>query len=297
MGELGAGARATAFVVLPACMLACTLLTGVSDLHEVDASAGDASFDAPTRADTRHVDVAHLDVVAADHSKADVHVDFCASQSPAPLFCCDFDTTPMPWGWDSVQTNMGSVALDDAIFESAPHSLQASTVPESTGYLYAMVQKAFTQPLGDSKLEFDMYFDTIDPDAQYDKLLTMTLGDSENPWTLYFQMPSAGKIDIATADPTEDGGVHYNDYEFTGAGASVVTGKWIHVEIDTIKADSGAGIGEIAARVDGALVLAPVAVDSAAAVGAPTIQLGLSGIGTPTGPWELHLDDVTFEMN
>jgi hypothetical protein len=278
-------------------MMACTLLTGVSELHEVDASPADASVDAPTRADVRHIDAGHLDVVAADHSRPDVYVDFCASQSPAPLFCCDFDTTPMPWGWDSVQTNMGSVALDDHIHESAPYSLGASTVPETTGYLLALVQKSFIQPLGDSKLEFDVYFDTIDPGAQYDKLAAIARGDGENPWTLYFQMPRAGKIDIATAEPAEDGGIQYADYEFTEAGGAVVTGKWIHVEIDTIKADGGTGIGEISARVDGEVALAPVAVDSEAAVGAPTIQLGLTGIGTPTGPWALHIDNVTFDTN
>jgi hypothetical protein len=278
-------------------MMACTLLTGVSDLHEVDAGPADASVDAPTRADVRHVDAGHLDAVVADHSRHDVYVDFCASQSPTPLFCCDFDTTPMPWGWDSVQTNMGSVALDDHIHESPPYSLQASTVPETTGYLLAMVQKSFIQPLGDSKLEFDMYFDTIDPGAQYDKLATIMLGDSDDPWTIYFQMPRAGQIDIATADPLADGGVHYIDYEFTEAGGAVVTGKWIHVEIDTMKADSGPGIGQLQARVDGVLALAPVPVDSKVAVGAPTIQLGLTGIGTPTGPWALHIDNVTFDTN
>jgi hypothetical protein len=293
-----------AALVLSACTLACSLLTGASDLQEVNGNGVDASSLDARVADTRGADVraeARMDapprdVVAADEGKPDVFVDWCASQSPAPLFCSDFDTTPMPWGWDSVVAKGGSVMADPHAFESAPYSLYAATTAASTGYLETLVEKTFSEPLGNSTFAFDLYFETIDPGALYDKVAILTLGGESPSWTLFLQLPSATRMDVVVQSPV-DGGVSYVDYPFTPDGSAPVVGKWMHVEIDTKKAASGVGIGQFQVLLDGQVVLAPVSVTSAAAFGAPKIQLGLAGIGTPTGPWVLRVDNVTFNMD
>jgi hypothetical protein len=285
-------------VVLPVCTLACTLLTGVSGLREVDGGSVDASGDASVEA-AKRVDARHFDVVEKDHgssdARPDVYVDFCATRSPMPTFCSDFDRVPFPWGWDSVQESKGRATLDDHIYLSPPHSLYVTTMPESTGYLYANVQKSFTEPLGDSQLQFDFYLDTVDPDAQYDKLMGLTLAGTSPEWGVFFQLNTATQLGIGTQEPG-DGGVDYAGYDLGDAGGTVVLHKWVHVEVDTIKAASGTGIGEFQVMIDGELALPPVPVTSTAAFGPPTLALGLTGSNTPTGPWAVHIDNVTFNM-
>jgi hypothetical protein len=251
--------------------------------HPVEASRADAG----------------ADVALVDQSSPDAHVDYCASLSPAPTFCSDFDTTPSPWGWDSPVTHMGTLALDDLTYESAPYSLEATTMAdESTDFLYAKVQKAFTQSIGDSTLKFDVYFETIDPDEQYGKVASLTLAGDDPSWAIYLQLPDPTRLDIAEQlpDDTADGGYGYIDHVFTYAGGMVTTGNWLRVEIDTFRADGGTGLGQFQVLIDGVVVLPPVTVASSAAFGPPTIELGLIGVDSPTGPWGVLIDNVTFDM-
>jgi len=294
---------ATAVVVLPACSLACTLLSGVSGLNEVDGGSADAALDAPRKGDAPHPVEGSIGDgragadVAMDASRPDVFTDWCASRPSAPTFCSDFDTTPTPWGWDSVYTSKGTLKLDDTLYESAPYSLAAMTTAPSTSGASAGLQKAFTEPIGDSSFQFDIYFQTIDPSPMYDKIASLTLGEDCPSWALYLQFPEPSTLDVTQQLPGDgpDGGVEYTDSEFVDGGGAVTTGTWYHVEIDTTKATSGEGIAAFQVLIDGVMVLPPVTVTNPAAFGPPTIQLGL--IGESHGSvWSVLVDNVTFDM-
>ncbi|MBC7018277.1 hypothetical protein, partial [Salmonella enterica] len=51
---------------------------------------------------------------------------FCASLSPPPTFCVDFDSKPIAFDWTAMSANNGSFTLDDAIFVSPGHSAKAT---------------------------------------------------------------------------------------------------------------------------------------------------------------------------
>ena len=71
----------------------------------------------------------------------------------------------------------------------------------------------------------------------------------------------------------------------------------MHVEIDTMQAQGGSGVGQFQALIGNQLVLAPTVVTSAAAFGKPHLQIGLTGANTPAGLWVVRLDNVTFNLN
>jgi hypothetical protein len=127
---------------------------GPTDDHlEQDASGSDDAVgrtDAPPDAvetESRAGDDADADVLSPDARRADADAagreggppdaeggspSFCASLSPQPVFCEDFDEHPLPGVWTPSEVG-GSLALSQSAFISAPSSLDVRFSALSTG--------------------------------------------------------------------------------------------------------------------------------------------------------------------
>jgi hypothetical protein len=81
---------------------------------------------------------------------------YCASLSPAPILCNDFDSVGPLVDWETVTDPPGStVAIDDAAFRSAPRSLRVD-VPASGEFLPAFLQQGISVPPAGATLGFDL---------------------------------------------------------------------------------------------------------------------------------------------
>jgi hypothetical protein len=128
-------------------LASCTSLSGLSDGSDAAADGGPAGIDgSPSDA-------------GADVLLPDAH--WCERQSPAPLFCSDFDTEPFTAPWDPPWLTGGSaLSADFSVFTSPPASLLTS-LPQLTTDGRARVCKTFPHFPAEAHLAFDLQVDQV----------------------------------------------------------------------------------------------------------------------------------------
>jgi hypothetical protein len=155
--------RRIVFAFTASTAIACTSILGVQNLDFVDSgSGGDSAIERSQ--DERGVD-AHEEN-APREARVDSRLTFCASQSPAPTFCADFDedggmtawqggtlTTWQPRSPDIPGVSMFRI---DAQPASPPYSLFATVETEAGSY--AEVEYDFNQLFSHMTMSFDVRF-------------------------------------------------------------------------------------------------------------------------------------------
>jgi hypothetical protein len=109
-------------------VLACSLVTPLDDLGPADAAV-DAATDAPVFA--------------------------CAAQSPAPIFCDDFDEHPLGTGWTAQSVTVGALMLTPQPALSQPNALHSACPARDAGTCAARL----SVDLASTALRFDVDFD------------------------------------------------------------------------------------------------------------------------------------------
>src|SRR5688572_4462620 len=119
-------------------VVACNAFTGVSDLRIGDGTSSPgvpeagtdsaaletdsgSSPDGALDGDSGTIVVTDLDA-GADSDAAPL--GFCASLSPAPSLCTDFDDNVFPGPWTPSITGPGTASLVTSTFRSSPRALQ-----------------------------------------------------------------------------------------------------------------------------------------------------------------------------
>jgi hypothetical protein len=222
--------------------------TGVADSEPSNDAADSAAL--PDSADA--ADSAALPD-AADTAPA---LGFCASQSPQPTFCDDFDeTTDAGAGWDGVIAGGGTSTVVDGTFAlSAPDALHTTTSSGNT----AGLTKAFTVS-SMFKVDLDILFRAL-PSMSGD-LAPLVIQTSAH-WVEYYVDADQAYLQWGE-----------NDYSTTFLGGPSL-GTWHHVTI-TITVGAQASL---TGSIDGMVVWSNFSLGSLGSAPELTLQVGTPGL-------------------
>jgi hypothetical protein len=286
---------------------------------ETDASieaAGEASADASTEATADAWGDAPRDVSSDTPGDApsDAGIDappdapgdtrdatattFCASVSPSPLFCQDFDENSYTQGWSFVHTVTGSLALDGTEFHSAPASMIAQSGIAGSGSVDVAGYRSFTlvgtSSVGGS-LDLDLRVDRADADGGSAVLAQLGLFDGTGGGQYFVQLV-AYSHGAAPLSPSVN-----EAYFATGVSTPAVThpvtqtlaiGEWTHVTL-AVTAPLAGGAGTETLSFNGTQV-------GSSAIAVPVknftevLGVGLTFVKTPSNGWTALYDDVMF---
>jgi hypothetical protein len=210
---------------------------------------------------------------------------FCATRTPQPKFCDDFDDGELEGDWDSTTILNGEPALDTSVATSLPASLVVGTLPLVDGEsAHAHLRTTATgAPTGHVVLSFELMLAT----ATYTKgvVAIATLDVSSNHFfTLYLRdgdadSPAATLEEIAPASTTR--------HVLTKLPPANV---WTRATIDIDLANAKASVLWGAEK---ALDQAPIA---AGAAEDPTVRIGAVYVYGPADAFEARFDDVTLDF-
>jgi hypothetical protein len=324
MGWLRAPAAAAAAAALLA--TACSFVVSLDGLNDgppapgddasPQADSGDAAVDLDQGSpDTRTADApdSTVDSSLRDASVPDVlpprdapaevadvgTTTFCASLSPSPLFCEDFDEGSYTQGWSYTDTVTGSLALDGTELRSAPASMIAQSAIAGAGTVDVAAYRAFsltgTSSLA-ATLDLDLRVDRADADGGLAVLAQLGLLDGTGGGSYFVQL-------VADSHGAAPLNASINEAYFaTGtkpppvvhpAAQTVAIGAWTHVTL-TVTAPFAGGAGTETLSLDGTQV-------SSSAISVPVqnftevLGVGLTFVQIPSNGWNALYDNVVFD--
>ena len=278
------GSRVGSTALLGAAGVVAFVACGGSTEAVPDASAAsDATADAPAAIADASLTLEASPLDARPDSAAK---GFCATRSPGPRFCDDFDDGDLGDDW-AVQTVVnGEPILDTSSATSVPASFAIETAPLSTNESAHVHLRATTDgaPTGHVVLAFEMMIAT----ASFTKgtIAVATLDVSPNHFfTLY----------LRDGDPDAPGPTLE---ETDGAAATTrhvlsklpPAGVWTRATIDI---DIAGATASVLWDDDKVLDEAPI---TAAPASDPTIRVGAVYVFGPADPFEARFDDVTLDF-
>lgn len=300
---------------------ACTLLTNLDGLTGGSGGSPEASTPVDGSADASGV--VTPDGSGGGPDDATVGEDaglpegstppFCASQSPAPTFCDDFDEYPddaaaLAAPWDQVTGQGGSVRRAGKIFTSSPYAMLVTADSPVTGNIDLAGYKAFTTlpksgefTTGTFTLAFDLYVVAADTTANSDVVLSAfemvgTLGDER--WALQleatYDSEAGGVLDVSFSEnhSLTDGGNTYSPGPVVSQ--PLLLGTWTRV---TMTATTTAlGLATVELEFDGKEV-SKTSTTIPVLQGIPEILVGLTYAAPSSQGWTARYDDVTFEAD
>jgi hypothetical protein len=262
--------------------------------------------DAPTdTADSSVGDVSDLDALPPRDAPAEA-VDtgtttFCASLSPSPLFCEDFDEGSYAQGWSYTHpaspSTTGSLALDGTEFQSAPASMIAQSNIESAGLVdvAAYLRLALTgTSLLAATLDLDMRVDGADADGGLAVLAQLGLleaGGGHYFVQLVAESHGAAPLNVAVNEAYFATGTN-NPPVTHPVAQTVAIGAWTHVTL-AVTAPFAGGAGTETLSFDGTQV-------GSSAIAVPVtnfteeLGVGLTFVQVPSNGWTVLYDDVVF---
>ncbi len=303
----------------------CAALSGVDSLQKVDcvdlcadsafgqdatvaASNGDAGLtdgaDAapPAEASTPQDAGAPADTgtpeagTGEDAPFADAGTDatpppFCASLSPQPTLCDDFDegTSFSPQFPQTVQPSTGHLGIDQAYASSSPASMFALVDQGTSGsQAVAYVQHTFSGSSTSFEIAFDVLLDQYVAGA-FGVVTSIALNPSaQNPHFATMAIASTG-AEMEQAFTGADGGNQFVDSTLNPAPSAK---QWTRVDI-TLSLPQH----RLTVLVGGVSALTSETLDSSwPASGAFAIQLGLTYVASTSGPWSARIDNVVVNV-
>jgi hypothetical protein len=223
---------------------------------------------------------------------------FCASQSPAPLFCDDFDEGASNPAWDQVTGTGGTVAVNALESVSAPDSM-VSTVDANAnendvdlaGYKSLTAEQGVA---GTVTLDFEIRIDAGDTSAAADAVLgAIQLYDGNALYDLELELMYRSATTYAVS-LTENA-----PYLEHATGATIALATWTHVTMSVVMPAGAAGATTGTLAVGGSTYSTTVHVTSGGNSIVTPIPEALVGttFATPAaGGWSVRYDNVTFDV-
>jgi hypothetical protein len=289
-----------------------------------DVTVTEAGADAPVIADGAGVDVVDEAVAAEagpdasekkdagnDASKSDAAtkpdagksdagtIGYCASLSPAPDFCDDFDEGAANPVWDQVTSVGGAVAVDAAESVSAPDSM-VSTVDadQAEGNVDLAGYKSLTSKqgvAGTATLDFEIRIDAGDTSSAADAVLgAIQLYDGNDLYDLELEVMYASASTYAVSLTENSPAVPH------ATGATIALATWTHVTLSVVLPAGNGGATTATMTIASSHTLSttvhvlsggnPIASPIPEAIVGPTFA-------TPAaGGWTVRYDNVTFDV-
>ena len=265
---------------------ACASLDGIAgSARDVDGgfdgavdAGGDGGVDAQPGVDS-----------GAPPDAAEAGGPFCASLSPAPIFCADFDEgQPASFGWTSSALQAGgTVALDPQIARSPPNSMDSVCPSLDAGMdCYAILALHRVAPASEILAGFDLWLDGLGNGTA--QLANIELLDAQDNATYAFDLDVNANGAFVVEEAVGGG-----SFMQVATQGSLVPQQWAHVAIDfAIVADAGSG-ATMTVDVGGVRVLDHHTIPSLAP-GRPYFSLGVY-TQDRTSEWRMHADNVTYD--
>jgi hypothetical protein len=230
---------------------------------------------------------------------------FCASLSPTPTFCDDFDEATSPTGWDQIIQNNGAVTVDSLLAFSKPGSMLAETSAAVGGQqTEADVLKQFASLQGKAiqiSASFEMNVQTWDPSSSGQilafEIIFKNSSSTFNQIVLNLNSLGASGVSAQIAENAQgaDGGeAGYNSYPLS---THPPTKTWTKVEVDLVIASpTSAASNVITVKLDGATQLSQQALQVPLQGGSPWVHMGIGYVATPAGAWAVRFDDLVVDI-
>jgi hypothetical protein len=227
---------------------------------------------------------------------------FCASRSPTPVFCQDFDGPGLllPANFSGVSTTGGALTLTDASAASPPTSLSAQDNALSSGSLDTALRNFFSSlPSTATTFTFDFQIEPVSVDSAGSGVLVAASLDfadaANNRYSLQFtlfQQGVAGSVGIRLEEQAEftDGGTYYQPHTLQ----SIRVGAWTEV---TLKLDrSQAASPKATVDLNGSPVLNATALTMNVNPTTLTLTIGSAYESTPSTGWTTRYDNVALNF-
>jgi hypothetical protein len=229
----------------------------------------------------------------------DVQTAFCATRSPPPLFCADFDEGSYTPGWSFFHATKGSLALDGTEYRSSPAAMIVQSNIASSGAVDVTAYRSFslTGPTTfRGTLDFDVRVDTADGAGGVAVLAQIELIDGAGAGNYFVQLvalPGAGGTLGCNVNEVFFTSVKSNPPVQHSLSGSIPLGTWRHVTF-AVTAPFAGGTGQFTMSFDGVQVgLGVISVPVTQFT--QTVGVGLPYVLTPSNGWTAVFDNVIFD--
>jgi hypothetical protein len=209
---------------------------------------------------------------------------FCATLSPKPTFCADFDDDDFPAGFDTLQKyGDANAVLDDGKLGDPARSFFAS-IPALAGTKdgAANLIKSFSLTPSQLRIEFDWTPVTLDATERGIAQIVFK-NDIVTLWA------KTGYARVSETSTLADGGKEYASGSLSKA---VVAGTKIHVRwlisIEASKSSSSVTIDTVAAGF--------TSLNAYKYKSSPQVKIGMLYVDAPSTGWSTRLDNVVIDV-
>ena len=227
----------------------------------------------------------------------------CATLSPAPTFCDDFDGKSIADLWDPKVEESAVVATDTVSFLSPPNALLSKTeAVTATGQARAVLPKAFT--LFDGKpiqliVNFDMRIEAFDNTGKVMIAFAVLFGPDSSFNQIVLNLKANGDAVVAQVVENAQGpGEDANGYELHGPFAKrPKVNDWSHVRME-LDVTNPTGVGNlISFDLDGVPQLSAAKLTIPLKGATPRIELGVGYVEPPAQSWAIRYDNFTADIS
>jgi hypothetical protein len=218
---------------------------------------------------------------------------FCLSLQPKPLFCEDFDRTPLPGQFTEQHNTNGSETLDPTSYVSSPYSLLAQYMAlPLNAPLNVVLREKFNLKGLPSTLTFDLFLEPVKADTSMANAISVVASvdyfdAANNRYAMQFsQLVNAGQVNLRFEEQSQPAAMATTQTNHALAG-TLPMNKWTEVRLVVT-----AGHAQISY---GGVLQADVTLTNP--VNPTTLQfsLGSSFESTPSQGWEMRYDNVTLD--
>ncbi len=257
-----------------------TLLAGCLLTTSLDGLSGTPSQDGGSSVDASSSDSAPPDTVDGGDGAGEARA-FCASQSPPPVFCVDFDDGRLDEVFSGLRRTAGDVRIDGASFVSPPSSM-ISELDVSDGCHYADAYQALPVGLREIHYELSVLF----PLQKKDVIFASLEHEAPNREKGCHELVSLGVTDQLNVQRREGSSVIDDLHELTKA---IPLGRWTRIAIDVVEKG---GVPNVSVRVDGEVALPELALPECGLGGRSGISVG---IYCASGKYTARFDDIKVD--
>jgi hypothetical protein len=222
---------------------------------------------------------------------------FCASLSPTPLFCDDFDEgAALAAPWDQLANTNGSEQLSATSYVSAPYAMLVSVDPNTpvtavdvAGY------KSFTSKqglAGTATLAFEIRIDAADESSSSDGILgAIQLWNGSTYWDLELEVFYDAATNDLKVSMSEDGNT--SSYLQNFASSHLPLAQWTRVTLEITLSAGTSSAAPATMALDGTTV-ASATVNVSTSDPIPELLIGTTFATPCAGGWSVAYDNVTF---
>jgi len=226
--------------------------------------------------------------------------------SPPPTFCADFDEGPdAAAGWDFASIELGSLLVDTTAFSSPPGSLSVGTdacdasasMQPSVG-LYTLFPALAGVPTT-LTLDLDFRLDVVDPNSFIDigGFQLASPADNPDPYALLFSIgfdPSGDPLGelVTFTGSGYQGGTPADTATTYPLGNVLSLHQWTHMTMALELASPASMTGNTISVSMGGATLFEQGFTLTQTSATPGIGAGIGYVQPPSGPWNVHLDNV-----